>query len=268
MSDLSRLVETLSGVSRDARRMASELAQKSVRLKQAAGHAAAVAASQRSHGGTQAAASLQSAAVAAEQAAQLLLRVASEGEAFVGRHQSGGGSTRSPLDPVSPSKGSLEDQVTRSEFIEAEFRTAAGSAFFYASDTDYRSAAGDVPPYPGEYTLDLHGTPDSVALGDSDGELRELSANQFADVVRSSTGWAGEPIRLFSCNTGADSDGFAQQLANELGVAVTAPTKPVWSTPGGSPFVTESGWVTIDGQNVWTAIWPPTGTWITFSPQR
>lgn len=44
-------------------------------------------------------------------------------------------------------------------------------------------------------------------------------------------------IRLFSCNTGADSNGFAQNLANKLGVPVSAPTKLLWSDARGNHFV-------------------------------
>jgi len=68
-----------------------------------------------------------------------------------------------------------------------------------------------------------------------------------------------QPIRLFSCDTGKDPNGFAQQLADELGVKVTAPTEPVWSTKNGEPFVTSIG---EDGMPVK----PPTGTWVEFEP--
>ena len=75
-----------------------------------------------------------------------------------------------------------------------------------------------MPVYPGEYTLDLHGAPTQVQGGD--GSM--LDAEDFADLVRRRTDWDGQtPIRLFSCNTGATPDGFAQQLSNALGVDVT-----------------------------------------------
>ena len=268
MSELEQLCRTLSGVNGDATRMASELAQRTARLKAAASHAAAVAASERSHGGTQAAASLLAAAAATERAAQLLMQVAREGASFVGRHEKGGSAHRSgPAIEIEPG-GSPDEQVTRSEFVGAEFRTAAGSAFFYASDPAYRSAAGDVPPSPGEYTLDLHGTPTSVQLfRPGVDKPRELDASRFAEIVRGATGWGGEPIRLFSCDTGADSGGFAQQLANELRVPVTAPTKPVWSDAHGPPIVSDPTWERIGGQLVLVPTHPPTGAWITFLPQ-
>ena len=39
----------------------------------------------------------------------------------------------------------------------------------------------------------------------------------------------GQPIRLLSCDTWACDTGFAQNLANKMGVPVKAPTKLVWA---------------------------------------
>lgn len=132
------------------------------------------------------------------------------------------------------------------------------TGWHFLPDAD-RAASGDVPVYPGEYTLDLHGSPLRVQGGDG----TMLDASQFAEVVRTRTDWNGtDPIRLFSCDTGAHPDGFAQQLSTELKVDVTAPTKPVWSVKGGEPFVTDVDPVT--GRPVK----PANGTWVTFSPKE
>jgi len=133
-------------------------------------------------------------------------------------------------------------------------RTDAGWHFLPKTD---RHAAADVPAYPGEYVLDLHGTPQAVQGGDG----AMMDADAFADVVRRRTDWDGQtPIRLFSCDTGAARGGFAQQLATNLGVDVTAPTKPVWSQANGTPFVTDIDPVTGG------PVWPPNGTWEHFTP--
>ena len=47
----------------------------------------------------------------------------------------------------------------------------------------------------------------------------------------------GQPIRLLSCDTGSSNSGFAQNLANKLGVVVEAPTKLVWELQNGKYFV-------------------------------
>lgn len=74
--------------------------------------------------------------------------------------------------------------------------------------------------------------------------------------------WDGKtPIRLFSCWTDLEDAGFAQKLATELGVSVTAPTAPVWSVNGGEPIVTEADPFTGE------PIYPPTGQWATFEPE-
>lgn len=150
------------------------------------------------------------------------------------------------------------NDVASAAFGEASHETGVGAAFFNPNDDAY-SATGDVPKYDGEYVIDIHGTPDSVGVLDPDGAWHEMTAQQFAGELKK-TGWDGkEPIRLFSCDTGKDPNGFAQQLADELGVKVTAPTEPVWSTKNGEPFVTSIG---EDGMPVK----PPTGTWVEFEP--
>ena len=153
----------------------------------------------------------------------------------------------------------LDDAVARGWLKDRKLRkgekTDAGWHFLPEKD---RVASGDVPVYPGEYTLDLHGAPTQVQGGD--GSM--LDAEDFADLVRRRTDWDGQtPIRLFSCNTGATPDGFAQQLSNALGVDVTAPTKPVWSVTGGTPFVTDINPLT--GKPVR----PFNGEWVSFSPE-
>ncbi|MBN9157554.1 MULTISPECIES: hypothetical protein [unclassified Microbacterium] len=152
----------------------------------------------------------------------------------------------------------VDDAVARGWWKDRKLRkgekTEGGWHFLPEDD---RPFAGDVPRYPGEYVLDLHGSPSAVQ--GADGSM--LTAEDFAAHVRKHTDWDGTtPIRLFSCSTGADSDGFAQQLSNHLNVEVTAPTKPVWSSSHGTPFVTDVDPVT--GKPVK----PHNGSWTSFQP--
>lgn len=154
----------------------------------------------------------------------------------------------------------LDDAVARGWLKDRKLRkgekTDAGWHFLPEKD---RIASGDVPKYPGEYTLDLHGSPTQVQ--GADGSM--MDAEAFADLVKKRTDWDGTtPIRLFSCDTGAQPDGFAQQLSTALQVDVTAPTKPVWSVAGGAPIVTDINPVT--GKPVR----PLTGTWVHFTPEE
>ena len=58
-----------------------------------------------------------------------------------------------------------------------------------------------------------------------------------SNISRRSDVYNGQTIRLWSCNTGALDNGFAQNLANKLNVEVYAPTNYLWSTPNGNYFV-------------------------------
>jgi hypothetical protein len=75
---------------------------------------------------------------------------------------------------------------------------------------------------PGTYDVIAHGTPEAVQMS-SDGSM--LSARQLADMIRARDDYKpGTPVRLLSCNTGADVDNdFALQLARQLGAPVMAP---------------------------------------------
>jgi len=167
--------------------------------------------------------------------------------------------------PAPPDADDADISVSQAEFIGAELKTAEGSAFYYADDAKFRRASQDVPDFPSEYVVDVHGDAKHVGLIDSDGYPRELNADEFAEVLKR-TSWNGEPVRLFSCNTGELSKGFAQELADQLGVEVTAPTAPVWSLRNErgevlSPVVSEKD-PTTGGPK-----YPQTGDWISFWPK-
>ncbi|WP_211305315.1 hypothetical protein [Crossiella equi] len=113
---------------------------------------------------------------------------------------------------------------------------------------------------PGRFTVDMHGATDRVRVGD-----QRLSAKDLADIIRSSPDWDGEkPIRLISCQTGRNDDGFAAQLARELGVDVLAPTKDAWIDADGNVFASSAH---LDGKGQdFRPGWPPNGNWATFRP--
>ena len=102
----------------------------------------------------------------------------------------------------------------------------------------------NIAPAPGFFDVGVHGMPDSVAyqfkgwLNSSDvNKWRAFSHYDVADMIRAS-GWDGRsPIRLFSCSTGKLTDGFAQGLADTLGVRVDAPDEVLWVWRDGSHLV-------------------------------
>lgn len=67
-----------------------------------------------------------------------------------------------------------------------------------------------------------------------------------------------------SCETGQGEHPIAQELADELGVAITAPTELAWSSQDGGRVWTTSPTENEFGRPVQTA--PHDGQWISFVP--
>ena len=108
-----------------------------------------------------------------------------------------------------------------------------------------------------EHFVFIHGNSQRVCIGDT-----ECTARHLAEVLRSSRGgWEGQPVLLHACHTG---NGFAGELAKELGVPVIAPTKIAWSSvpPISSDYMLQSG----EGNQVARPVLPPTGHWKRFTP--
>jgi hypothetical protein len=135
--------------------------------------------------------------------------------------------------------------------------TPAGRAYYTADDEQLLSEAHTVPPEPGQYTIDMHGGPDHVRIGTD-----RLTAAEFAALMRADPHWHGEPIRLLACETGQRANGFAQQLADELGVTVHAPSDYVGLGADGL-FVSVTG---LDANGNPQPVMPPTGSFYTFEP--
>ncbi|MCP9980038.1 ADP-ribosyltransferase [Actinomadura madurae] len=110
----------------------------------------------------------------------------------------------------------------------------AGRALYGPDEPYMRNTAGMVPPDPaGRFVLDAHGNSDGPIVGD-----RPMSATDLAALIRSDPNWNGRDLLLLSNNTG---DGrFASDLAQNLGVRVTAPTGAVDVDARGNPE--SSGW--------------------------
>jgi hypothetical protein len=156
----------------------------------------------------------------------------------------------------------IEGTVEAVRYLDAhKLRTPAGEAFYGVDDIDMRRVALSLPPEQGKFTADLHGNPESVKV-----EGRSLTAHDLASFLESEkSDWSGEPIRLFSCNTGKGEDPLAQELADRLGVPVMAPTELAWSDIEGSSW---SATKTKNAKGDWVSTWPPDGKWVTFNPLK
>ncbi|MBY8879309.1 hypothetical protein [Actinacidiphila acidipaludis] len=95
-----------------------------------------------------------------------------------------------------------------------------------------------IKPVQGTFDVGLHGAPRSVGFQIKNGPAHlaenwhSFDHRQVASLMKAN-GWNGEPVRLLSCNTGSLADGFAQNLANHLGVPVEAPDNFLWVHPSG-----------------------------------
>ena len=116
---------------------------------------------------------------------------------------------------------------------------AAGDAVFQSEPGQFFSNIAN------RSDVDRNGVYDVVAHGGSaiiqvthNGQKIEVDARTAAKLIKSKGEYKrGQPIRLLSCNTGALTSGFAQNLANKLGVVVEAQTKLVWAYPNGRYIV-------------------------------
>ena len=64
-------------------------------------------------------------------------------------------------------------------------------------------------------------------------DMEHVIFRVIARVIQHNAKYTGEKVRLLSCNTGSSENGFAQQLANALGVEVEAPTDILLVYPDG-----------------------------------
>lgn len=76
------------------------------------------------------------------------------------------------------------------------------------------------------YRVVMHGKPNICYLYG-----HEVTAKEFADVIRARKDYAGEDIDLISCSLGDSRKGvpFAKELADEMGVKTTAATRLLWT---------------------------------------
>ena len=100
----------------------------------------------------------------------------------------------------------------------------------------------NVKPVEGFFDVGMHGTPNCVFFRSKN--ENQMSARTLATVIRHSKEYTGQNIRLLCCNTGkqvGDTYCFAEELANALGVTVTAPNKALYIFPDGTLRVGRSG---------------------------
>lgn len=108
----------------------------------------------------------------------------------------------------------------------------SGVAIFGGRDKAIQNMSKYSERYPldGYYDVIGHGSPNDIA-----GQSAQEIAKKIGPVTE------GQNIRLLSCSTGCPSGSFAQELADELGVTVMAPTTEIGASGTGKSFVFYDG---------------------------
>lgn len=115
-----------------------------------------------------------------------------------------------------------------------------GISAFPESDPLY-ALMDRITPDGNKFDVAMHGTPTAVSFG---GNEANMSPRLLASIIRHSEGYHGQPIRLLSCSTGkgtGDEMCFAEELANALGVEVTAPNDLLFIAENGIMMVGKIG---------------------------
>ena len=132
---------------------------------------------------------------------------------------------------------------------------SASSAFVGPRAGDHlKEYATHVKEEPGFTDVVIHGTPSSAEYY-LNGRWVRLDQRSLALMLKKDPGYKSGSIRLISCSTGALDSGFAQNLANKLGVTVKAPSDTLWVWPNGKMTIGPSQKVNC-------------GEWKTFKPQK
>ncbi|MFF7357369.1 RHS repeat domain-containing protein [Streptomyces filipinensis] len=142
----------------------------------------------------------------------------------------------------------------------SESQASPGVSKYVRSEDPLNPLVPKTKKLPGYHDVWIHGAPNGVAARFEDAEGGDLVNHRiFAQMLSRDSSYPGGPIRLCSCQTGAPTGTFAQDLANKLGVEVTAPDGYLYVWPNGRMTVGKPG-AKIE-ENVYTG-----GSWRTFSP--
>ena len=145
-----------------------------------------------------------------------------------------------------------------------------GSKFLSKSDPLYYNA-DKIKPIKGYDDIVFHGDPYHLIAYGNSGEEWLYNAKEAAEMIKHCQSFHEKPIRLIACQIGAEQDGIAQQIADELGVVVLAPTETVFVDIDGDMFISNNR----ELAELWNMSSSEerkhihqTGTWIPFEPKK
>lgn len=88
----------------------------------------------------------------------------------------------------------------------------------------------------GFFDIIAHGSSKTIEINHN-GKVIEVDHRVVARLFKNTSKIPNKPLRLLSCSTGMMKYGFAQGLADRLGVPVKAPSDLLWANPNGTYFV-------------------------------
>lgn len=128
-------------------------------------------------------------------------------------------------------KGKSPLFIYHPRYVSGDIAFKSGKLDFF----DYISRRNDVDAN-GVLDIVAHGGADCIQISHN-GENIKIDSRMLAKLIRKNAQYKSQGIRLLSCNTGSLPNGFAQNLANKLGVPVSAPNKLLWSDETGKYHV-------------------------------
>jgi hypothetical protein len=150
-------------------------------------------------------------------------------------------------------RGEYINELLGSENNESQDVLALSTRFFNRMDPLWEYTE-KIQPIEGFQDIACHGDKVSFIFRDADGIEVNIPAHEFAEILKNSPVYEGRPIRLISCEAGADGSITAQYLADYLGVDIMAPTDTV--------IVFRDGKMIIGPDQFHN-----TGTWVIFHPK-
>jgi len=133
--------------------------------------------------------------------------------------------------------GKLNPLVKTEVDTQADDVAVGSMNFMEKNDRFYKNALNrpDIDTN-GYYDIIAHGTPNGMEMT-INGKKQIVDHRMLSNILKNSSDYNGQNIRLLSCNTGAIDNGFAKNLSNKLNVEVLAPTDYLWAYPNGKMVV-------------------------------
>ena len=137
-------------------------------------------------------------------------------------------------------RAGILDSLTTGVKRSAAFDGAAAGPVNLMGDKDlfFKNASKrlDIDPN-GMFDVVAHGSSQSIEILTAKGPVT-IDQRVASKLIEGSPSYTpGQPVRLLSCDTGTCNAGFAQNLANKMGIPVQAPSELVWADSKGNIIV-------------------------------